>query len=89
MHQQHMCSILLKVKQSAFTQGSFSSLSGISRVLGWPLNDPSSLGKQPASCESPHDWLMSLAMDLAALCDMCMEVKMAAMEVISLFLVKT
>ena len=30
---------------------------------------PSSFGKQTAGCESPHDWLMSLAMDLAALCD--------------------
>ena len=27
---------------------------------------PSSFGKQTAGCESPHDWLMSLAMDLAA-----------------------
>ena len=27
----------------------------------------SSIGKQTANCESPHDWLMSLAMDLAAL----------------------
>ena len=49
---------------------------------------PSSLGKQTANCESPHGWLMSLAMDLAALCKH-VEVKMAIMEVISLFLVKT
>ena len=28
------------------------------------------LGKQTAGCNSPHDWLMSLAMDLTALCDM-------------------
>ena len=27
------------------------------------------LDKQTASCNSPHDWVMSLAMDLAALCD--------------------
>ena len=27
------------------------------------------LGKQTAGCNSPHDWLMSLAMDLTALCD--------------------
>ena len=26
---------------------------------------PSSLGKQTANCESPHDWMMSLAMDLS------------------------
>ena len=32
---------------------------------------PSSLGKQTADCESPHDWLMSLTMDLAALCVIC------------------
>ena len=31
---------------------------------------PSSLVKHTADCESPHNWLMSLAMDLAALCDM-------------------
>ena len=29
----------------------------------------SSLDKQIASCNSPHDWLVSLAMDLAVLCD--------------------
>ena len=28
------------------------------------------LGKQTAGCHSPHDWLMILAMDLTALCDM-------------------
>ena len=27
--------------------------------------------KQTAGCSSPHHWLMSLAMYLAALCDMC------------------
>ena len=31
---------------------------------------PSPLDKQTASCNLLHDWLMSLAMDLAALCDM-------------------
>ena len=30
---------------------------------------PSSSDKQTAGCESPHNWLMSLALDLAALCD--------------------
>ena len=34
---------------------------------------PSSLGKQTANGESPHDWLMSLAMDLAVLCDLWSE----------------
>ena len=28
------------------------------------------LGKQTSSCNSPYDWLMSLAMDLVALSDM-------------------
>ena len=31
--------------------------------------DPSSFGKQTAGSESPHDWLLSLAIDIAALCD--------------------
>ena len=39
-------------------------------VLGWPLNGPSSLVKQTADCDSPHNWLMSLAADLTALCNM-------------------
>ena len=30
---------------------------------------PSSSDKQTAGHESPHDWLMSLAMNLVALCD--------------------
>ena len=29
------------------------------------------LDKQTAGCNSPHNWLMSLAMDLTALCDIC------------------
>ena len=28
------------------------------------------LDKQTVGCNLPHDWLMSLAMDLTALCDM-------------------
>ena len=47
------------------------------------------LDKQTDDCISPHDTLMSLAMDLAALCDMYVEVKMAPMDAIWLFLVKT
>ena len=30
----------------------------------------SPVDKQPAGCRLPHDWLVSLAMDLATLCDM-------------------
>ena len=42
----------------------------------------SPLDKQTASYKSLHDWLMGLAMDLAVLCDMWMEVKMVPMNVI-------
>ena len=31
---------------------------------------PCHLDKQTASCNSSHDWLISLVMDLVALCDM-------------------
>ena len=40
MHQQHMCLILLKVEQSAFTQAFFSSMSNIHQCSGrkpWPI----------------------------------------------------
>ena len=32
---------------------------------------PSPVDKQPAGYKSPHDWLVSLAMDLAILCVIC------------------
>ena len=70
MHQQYICLILLKIKQSAFTQASFSSISDVHDCSSGLYIAPSSLGKQTADCESSHDWLLSLAMDLAALCDM-------------------
>ena len=57
--------ILLKLEQSAFIQASFSSLFDIHKCLCDLQMAPSSLGKQTADCESPHDWLMSLPMDLA------------------------
>ena len=87
MHQQDMCLLLLKVEQSAFTEAFFSSLSGIHKCSGSLKMVPSSFGKHTAGCESPHDCLMSLAMDLAALWHV--EVKMAPLVVISLFLVNT
>ena len=34
------------------------------------MTAPSPPDKQTAGFSSPHDWLMNLAMDLAALCDM-------------------
>ena len=45
------------------------------------------LGKQTAGCNLPHNWLMSLIMDLTALCEY-VEVKMAPMNAIWLVLVK-
>ena len=66
----YVFTILLKVEQSAFTQAFFSSLSGVHECSGSLKMAPSSSDKQTAGCESAHDWLMSLAMDLAALCDM-------------------
>ena len=70
VEQWHMCLIMLKVEQSAFTRASLPSLSDIHECLA-DLHQmaTSSLGKQIAICDSPHDWLMSLDMDLAALCD--------------------
>ena len=46
------------------------------------------LDKQTAGCNSPHDWLVSSAMDLAALCDMWRG-KWPPMDAIWLVLVKT
>ena len=46
------------------------------------------LDKQTAGCDLPHDWMMSLAMDLAAFCDTYVVVKMAPMDAIWLALVK-
>ena len=65
-----MCLILLKVEQSAFTHTSFSSLSDIHEYSVGLQMSPSSLGKQAADCNLPYDWLMSMAMDLAASSDM-------------------
>ena len=62
-----MCLILLKVEKSAFTQVSFSSLSDVHERSGGLQITPSFLDKQS---DLPHDWLMSLAMELVALCDM-------------------
>ena len=54
----HVCN---KAEQSAFTQASFSSLSDVHECSGGLQMAPSSLDKQTANCDSPHDWLMSLA----------------------------
>ena len=61
---------MLKVAQAAFAMACFLGLSDIHKCQGGFQKAPSPLDKQTASCNSPHDWLMSLTMDLAALCDM-------------------
>ena len=52
---------------------------------------PSPVDKQPAGYKSPHDWLVSLALALATLCDnyVHVEVQMTPVDAIWLFLVKT
>ena len=54
-----MCLILLNFEQPAFTQASFLSLSNIYECSGGLQMTPSSLGKQTADCESPHNWLQN------------------------------
>ena len=61
---------MLKVSQATFAVACFWGLSDIHECPGHLQMVPYLLDKQIASCNSPYDWLMSLAMDLAALCDM-------------------
>ena len=69
MHQQHMCLMLLKVEQSVFTQASFQAcLVSTSAWVAFKWFCLPLASRQPG-CESPYDCLMSLAMDLATLCD--------------------
>ena len=63
---------MLIVTQTAFDVIGFLAFSDLHKVLGGFQMTPSLLHKQTASCKLPHDWLVSLAMDLAALCDTCM-----------------
>ena len=60
---------MLIVTQAAFAVASFWGLSDVHECLDDLHMAPSSFDKQTASCNLPHDWLMCLAMDLAALCD--------------------
>ena len=55
---------------AAFAVFCFWGLSDIHECLGCIQMAAYPLGKQAAGCNSQHDWLMSLAMDLPALCDM-------------------
>ena len=59
---------MLKVNQAAFV--SEACYIDIHKYLGHLQMATYPLDKQTASCDSPHDWLVNLAMDLPALCDM-------------------
>ena len=60
---------MLKVARAAFVVICFSGLPDFHKCSDRLQMASYLLGKQTASCNSPHGWLMSLAMDLAALCD--------------------
>ena len=58
---------MLKVALAAFGVACLSDVhecTGRLQMAVYPFD------KQTAGCNSSHDWLMSLAMDLTALCDM-------------------
>ena len=78
----------MKVARAAFALACFWGLSDFHGCLGHLQMAAYHLDKQTTSCNSPHDWLMSFPMDLAALCDMYVVVKMAPMDAIWLLLVK-
>ena len=61
---------MLKVTRAAFAVTCFWGLSDIHQYLGHLEMAAYPLGKQTTSCNSLHDWLMSLGIDVAALCDM-------------------
>ena len=60
---------MLKVAQATFAVACFWGLSDIYKCSGRFQMALHPLDKQTASCNSPHDWLISLVMDLAALYD--------------------
>ena len=61
---------MLKVAQAAFAVACFSGLSDVHECTGRLQMASYPLDKQTATCNSPHNLLMSLAMDVTALCDM-------------------
>ena len=65
----------------------FSGLLDVQEYLGYLQMVVYPLGNQTAGCNSLYDWLMSLAINLAALCDV--EVKMEPMDAIWWVLVRT
>ena len=61
---------MLKVAHAAFAVACFSGLSDVHKCMGRLKMSAYTLDKQTAGCNSPHDWWMSLAVALTALCDM-------------------
>ena len=61
---------MAKPAQTAFSVAYFWGLLDVHKCSGGLQTAPYPLDKQTATCNSPHNWLMSLAMDLAGLCDM-------------------
>ena len=61
--------VVLKVARAALAVACLLGFSDVHECSGIPQMAPSPLDKQTAGCDSPHDWLMSLAMDLGTLCD--------------------
>ena len=61
---------MLKVARVTFAVACFCGLSDIHECPGCLQMAACPLGKQIDGCNSPHNWLMSLAMALTALCDM-------------------
>ena len=59
---------MLKFAWAAFAVACFWGLSDIHERSGHLQMAPHSLDKQTTGCNSPHHWLMSLPMNLAALC---------------------
>ena len=80
---------MLKGSWAAFAVAWFCGLSDVHECTGRTQMAAYPLDKQTAGCNSPHDWLMTLAMDLTALCDTYVEVKMTPVDAIWLVLVKT
>ena len=61
---------MLKITRAAFAVACFSGLSDVHECLVGLQMATYPLDKQTAGCNSPHNMLVCLAMDLAALCDM-------------------
>ena len=61
---------MLKVAWATFAVACFLGLSDIHECSGGLQMAAFPFDKQTAGCNSPHNWLMHLSMDLAALCDM-------------------